>query len=103
MMTRFHACTFVIAAMIGLVACDETSKQCNDAAAPIRTRIAACGELCDKEDAKACATQTEIATKECLEKGDAGTCEWMCRYAKLGQDLYCKKHEEVTAAPAAAK
>jgi hypothetical protein len=76
-------------------ACDETAKACFEQTdKPLKQRISACGELCDKDDAKACATQVDLALAACVEKGDKETCRWMCDYAK-DKDLFCKKHKEL--------
>lgn len=86
-------------AFVVVPACDETSKQCfGDDAASVKNQVSACGELCDKDDGKACAKQVELANEACIEGGDAEICRWMCDYAKDGKEVYCKKHEELKAA-----
>lgn len=92
--------TVVLLASMGLSGCDETSKQCLEAEdAPVKARVSACGELCEKKDSKACAKQVELANAACIEGDDAEVCRWMCEYATTGKDVYCKKHEELTGSP----
>lgn len=75
--------------------CDETAKACfDDASKTVKQRISACGELCDKDDAKACEQQIDLALAACVDKGDKETCRWMCDYAK-DKDLFCKKHQDL--------
>jgi hypothetical protein len=87
---------FALGLSAALVGCDKTSAACfEDKSLPVKQRISACGELCDKDDAKACDQQAEIAVEHCMQKGDAEVCRWMCDFAKVGKDLYCKKHESL--------
>jgi hypothetical protein len=79
-----------------LPGCDEAAKMCRDEQAPLKNRISACGERCDKDDAEACVRQTELATAACLEGSDAETCRWMCHYGGTGQDLYCARFKDLT-------
>ncbi len=96
-MTRIVLCSILC---LAFTACDETSKACygegNDHT--IKQRVSACGELCEKEDAKGCDKQVELANAECFDKGNAEICEWMCNYATTGKDLYCKKRDEIAPA-----
>lgn len=96
-MIRALCCTFVFAAL--LAACDERPKQCSEGTGlDLKARISVCGELCDKDDAKACAQQTELAIPACMEKGDQEICRWMCNYSKSG-DLFCNKYKELGGDP----
>jgi hypothetical protein len=93
-MKRIFLCSLVCFAV---TACDETSKACYEEG-PDRTmkqRVSACGELCEKEDAKGCEKQVELANKECIDKGNADVCDWMCNYATMGNEIYCKKRDEL--------
>jgi len=83
-----------IAVALAFAGCKSAAeKQCFDGANKDKVRLAACGELCDKGDDKACATQGEIALERCMRDEDAEYCRWMCDYGKDGKDLYCKKLE----------
>ncbi len=82
---------------------DGAESACFETGGTPKVRVSACGELCDKDNGKACAVQTEVATEHCMKKGDAEICRWMCDYAKSGADLYCKQKEALDrggAAPA---
>jgi hypothetical protein len=58
--------------------------------------INACGEICQmRDDAQACAQQTELGIKQCIEGGNLKTWSYMCLFAKDGKDLYCKKQKEL--------
>ena len=48
----------------------------------------ACGEICQmRDDAKACALQTDLGIKQCIEGGNLKTCSYMCLFGKDGKDL----------------
>ncbi len=80
----------------GGLACDETSKECFDGAAgSVKANVAACGELCDKGDAKACDEQGALAKTHCLDGSDKEICRWMCDYAKDGKELYCARSKQL--------
>jgi hypothetical protein len=87
-------------ACVALGGCDETSKACHEESSDrtIKQRVSACGELCEKDDAKGCDKQVELANAECIDKGNAEVCEWMCTFAPMGKDIYCKKNDELKAA-----
>lgn len=88
---------FVLAAS----ACkSDAEKLCFDGKMDDKYRVSACGELCDKDDGKACSTQTQVALQRCMKDRDPETCRWMCLYGKDGKDLYCKEHEAITGKPA---
>jgi hypothetical protein len=82
---------------LGLLGCDAASKACNDESLPAKTRVSACGERCEKDQGDACVTQDAIAQKACFENGDVEICRWMCEYATVGKDVYCKEHEKLSA------
>jgi hypothetical protein len=98
---KLHLFAFALSLVSALAGCDETAAACfEDKGLPIKQRISACGELCDKDDAKACDVQTELALDHCMKKGDAEVCSWMCKYTKVGKDLYCQKEESLGSAAA---
>lgn len=77
-------------AVLGL-GCDKTSKTCFDGSSQaIHLQVSACGELCEKNDQKACGRMTELAIPACTEKHDRETCSWMCNYSTTGgKELFC--------------
>lgn len=86
--------------VLSVAACkSDAEKLCFEGKLDAPHRVAACGELCDKDDQKACGTQGEVGLQRCMKEHDAETCTWMCRYAKDGKDLYCKEAEKITGKP----
>ena len=86
---------------LGLMACkSDAEKLCFDGKMDSPNRVSACGELCDKDDSKACGIQGEVGLQRCMKDKDAETCRWMCHYGKDGQDLYCKEYQAITGKPA---
>lgn len=79
--------------------CDKTSKTCFDGSStPVHLQVSACGELCEKDDQKACGRMTELAIPACAEKHDRETCAWMCNYSPTGgKDLFCAELEKLPA------
>lgn len=83
--------------LLSLAGCDDTSQRCfePEAGAPSTHTISACGELCEKEETKACVRQVEVANDRCFAQGDAAVCEWMCNHAPTGPSVYCAEHERL--------
>lgn len=82
--------TALVALVLG-AGCDETSKICFEGAGkPVHLQISACGELCEKDDQKACGHMTDLALPACMEKHDRESCAWMCNYSTVGgKELFC--------------
>jgi hypothetical protein len=94
-----HSFTLAIA-LLGL-GCDKISKICFDGASqPVHLQVSACGELCEKDDQKACGRMTDLAIPACSEKHDRETCAWMCNYSPIGgKELFCAELEKLPAPP----
>lgn len=78
--------------LVLLTGCDKTSKICfeGEAGRPVHEQISACGELCEKDDQKACGEMTELALAACTEKHDRESCAWMCNYSSAGnKEFFC--------------
>lgn len=85
-------------AVLGVFAgCDKTSKTCFEGGAePMSHQVSACGELCEKDDQKACGRMTELAIPACVDKDDREVCSWMCNYSTTGgKELFCAELEKL--------
>jgi hypothetical protein len=83
-------------ALLGVLAgCDKVSKTCFEGSdQPAHLQVGACGELCEKDDQKACGRMTELAIPACVEKDDREVCSWMCHYSPIGgRELFCAELE----------
>lgn len=80
----------------------DAEKMCFDDSKLSKIKVSACGEACEKNNSKACVRQAEIANELCIENNDAEVCRWMCDYATVGKNVYCKalNRKERVEAPA---
>lgn len=89
--------TTLLASLGITTGCDKVSKTCFEGTTePIHHQVSACGELCEKDDQKACGRMTELAIPACSQKGDRETCSWMCNYSPTGgKEVFCAELEKL--------